>query len=121
MSGLFYTGLIILYISMIGWHTLSIHTDKFNQPISYLILNIIISITLTMKYLESYIFESTFILEIITGVIISIFGGLIIWFFIGVAMSGLLDGLTNIDVIDSRNNTDDPFNDQHAAKILNED
>lgn len=120
MSVWLYIGLILLCLFLIGWNTLSIHTDNYTQPISYLLLSAFLSISITVKYIQSYVSESATALESMSFLILGVLFGLFGWFFIGVIMSGLLDSLTDIDV---RNNTqtNDPYNDAHAERILNED
>lgn len=122
MSTLFYTSIILLFVFLIWWNTLGIYVDNIpNQPISYLFLNMFLSIILTLKYLESFIFKSPMGIESVLYFIVSIFIGLIIWFFVGVISFGLLDSLTDIDVINNKPDTEDPYNDRHANKILNKD
>jgi|AntDeeMetagen285_2_1112576.scaffolds.fasta_scaffold00934_14 hypothetical protein len=121
MSPLTHIGLTIFCILLALWATLDYPIDKLpDQPVLFSILGIFLTITVTLKQLEDSVFESPTVIEGILSLFVGVLGGILLWLSMIVIISGLITSMTDIQLT-ANNNINDPYNDPHAARILDND
>lgn len=89
---------------------------------------VVVSIIGTVHFTVQYMLTSSILPNNIFGgainVVFGIITGVLLWFCGGLVVAGITMSILGIDPKDSKHknsNTDDPYNDKHAEKILNQE
>lgn len=111
--------IIITCFILVVWTTIDKVQNKIpNQPTSYFILGLFITQLLTFEYISSsYEYTTTF--ESYFTIIFSLISGFVIWHISITLIAIFISSTTDIS-FDNNQDINDPYNDKHAARILNE-
>ena len=111
--------IILTCLFLIVWTTIDRIHDKIpNQPTSYLLLGFFLTQLLTFKYIQSN-YNPVTAMESYFLLIFVLIAGFVIWQVSIMLITGFLLSTTDISFSDIQN-INDPYDDKHAERILNE-